>query len=120
MTAARSKQLGDVDEVAASAVMGHSMKMWRHVYDKEVVSRGAANNIAALAEWRLQVLAVGGDGGGGVAGAAAVGTSPAPICVDLTMDSDSQSASASDTDTGSDSDTVTDTVSGSDSDSDSK
>jgi hypothetical protein len=113
ITEAKGQLLPDVDEEAAAAVMGHSRKMSQSVYDKQVVFRGAANNIAALAKWRLKVtsgaaaaVGVGAAAGGGAATAAAAAAAAAavaaaaagpsgvhaaptqPEVVDITMDSD--------------------------------
>lgn len=80
VTAARGGQLGSVDVQAAAAIMGNSYRMWEDVYDREVVARGAADNVAALAKWRSRVLSaagvgvttgVGPDAAAGAAGAGA-------------------------------------------------
>ena len=47
---------------AAAAIMGNSYRMWEDVYDREVVARGAADNVAALAKWRSRVLSAAGVG----------------------------------------------------------
>jgi len=89
VTSVRDKQLADVDEAAAAAVMGHSIRMWQQVYDRQRVARGAASNIAALAQWRQQVAASGS--AAGAVGATGVGDLPMPtkLYVDLT-NSDSE------------------------------
>lgn len=104
VTAARDKQLGELDERAAAAVMGNSLGVWEQVYDKNRVARAAAQNVAALAKWRQQVLAAAARGGaaGGVGAAEATGAAATPSAaeaaaavlgvhreyVDLTMDLD--------------------------------
>lgn len=57
VTAARDKQLGQLDEGAAAGVMGNSLTVWEGVYDQRKVARGTAKNVAALAKWRAGVLA---------------------------------------------------------------
>lgn len=109
VTAANKQQLGEIDGQAAAQVMGHSLKMWDAVYDKEKATRGAANNVAALASWRCKVLAASeaatAAAAAGVATAEAVEAAAATggdvgidvarqelhkEYVDLTMDSDSE------------------------------
>jgi hypothetical protein len=80
VTAARGGQLGSVDVQAAAAIMGNSYRMWEDVYDREVVARGAADNVAALAKWRSKVLSaarVGATAGVGAGAAAGVGAGAA-------------------------------------------
>lgn len=71
VAAAKSNIIKGVDVAAAAGVMGHNTKMWVRVYDREVIPRGVATNMAALATWRQEVLAKHGQ----VLGAAAAGPS---------------------------------------------
>jgi hypothetical protein len=76
VTAARDKQLGELDEGAAAVVMGNSLSVWEQVYDRSRVSRSAAKNVAALAQWRQGVLAA-ARGAAAPRGVGAAGALPA-------------------------------------------